>query len=216
MIELSGVGKVYGDRRILNSVELTVPPGAVQVLRGTSGSGKSTLLNIIAGYTQPDEGLVTVTGTVGYLMQEELLFSKLSVLDNLELRLLGVYSEPDEPPATSEEGLQRATDWLRRLGLDHLAHAETATLSGGERRRVEIAAIMTGEPDLILLDEPTANLDPSTAASVYEALWSVSAGRTVVVATHEPAIPGLPDGARQVSVEGGRLRAQEGSAHGHR
>jgi energy-coupling factor transporter ATP-binding protein EcfA2 len=143
-------------------------------------------------------------------MQDELLFSKLRVAEMLHLRFLGLLA------AGVHDCLDSfwvdANHWLDLLGLARLRELEVSTLSGGERRRLEIASIMLANPGVLLMDEPTASLDPSNAETVYSAVWGVRGTRTVVIATHEALIPGLPESAHELYLDNGRVR--EGCAAG--
>jgi ABC-type multidrug transport system ATPase subunit len=204
MITFSGIEKSFGGRVILKRLEYTFESDRVYIVRGPSGAGKSTLLNIAAGYEQPDAGSVTVAEGFGYLMQDELLFSKLTVRQNLRIRGLGLRPSNGQK-ADERQSDEPATAALERLGIAHLADNVVADLSGGERRRVEIASMLLGDPRVLLFDEPTANLDPHNAASVYSALWDVRSGRTILIVTHELDVPGAPADTELLSLEGGAL-----------
>lgn len=256
MISLRGVTKFFAGRPVLDSLDFEFEWDAVYVLRGPSGAGKSTLLNVIAGYLRPDRGAVEHRERVGYLMQDDLLFSRLRVSEMLRLRLLGLLASgdvalPSRRPVTATPGTERGGDagknrfggdrgrafgrehgrvfgrdhvqdpgrdpgrsaswtdanrWLDRLGLTHLRESEIGTLSGGERRRLEIASVMLANPGLLLLDEPTSGLDPANAKTVYSALWKVRGKRTVIIATHETRIPELPYSAHEMYLDHGRVR----------
>jgi ABC-type lipoprotein export system ATPase subunit len=168
----------------------------VTIIHGRSGVGKSTLLNLIAGYLRPDSGTVKRPGGVAYLMQEELLFSELTVVDNLRLRLAGT---------GIDAGSDVIDDTLEVLGIEPLRANPVSRLSGGERRRVEMAAILATAPAVVLLDEPTAGLDPHNRDTVYDAAWRCFADRTVIVATHEEELRNLPPCSRHLTLEDGRL-----------
>lgn len=187
MITLEHVSQAFGRRVVLRDVTFQFLPKTTYVLKGPSGSGKSTLLNLIAGYIAADEGRVAVGGLVEYLMQDELLFSDLTVLENLQIRARCQTQHPDE----IEGAILRA---LARMGLEGRELERVATLSGGERRRVELAGTLLCDPTVLLLDEPTANLDAGSAREVYAAIAEVARDLTVVVVTHEqsPAVaPGV-------------------------
>jgi len=203
-LKLADVTVQFGERRVLDAVAYTFESDAVYVVRGRSGSGKTTLLTVLAGYTTPDRGSVVAQGRVGYLMQEELLFSELTVLDNLRIRSIG-----------TEQSDQKILDRnilgaLATVGIADLIDAPVAKLSGGERRRVELAGVLLDQPDFLLLDEPTANLDRTSAAAVYSALWAVEADWTVILVTHEPDIPFVPAVATFLELADGQLEERAG------
>lgn len=210
MISIRGLTKSYGGRLVLDSLNLDFERGVVYVLRGQSGSGKSTFLNIIAGYACPNAGFVKCGESVGYLMQDELLFSKLRVAELLQLRFLGLLASGAH--SSLESFWLEASRWLDTLGLARLVDSEVSTLSGGERRRLEIASIMLANPGVLLMDEPTSGLDPRNAEAVYSAIWEVRGSRTVVIATHEVSIPGLPESSHELWLDQGKVR--EGCAKG--
>lgn len=178
MITLERVSQSFGQRAVLREVTFRFRSDTTYVLQGPSGSGKSTLLNLVAGYLKPDAGQVAANGLVEYLMQDELLFSELTVLENLQIRARARAQNAHETTGTMTRALER-------LGLGGREYERVATLSGGERRRVELAGTLLGDPAVLLLDEPTANLDAASSREVYSALSEISQGLTVVVVTHE-------------------------------
>lgn len=190
MIDMQGVSFRRGTRAILTDLSYSFERSRVYVVRGPSGTGKTTLLNLLAGYLTPDAGTIVRQGKVEYLMQEELLFSALSARDNLRVRALGSKPTLDEPGVDAE--IDRA---LLDFGLEGRADDAVSSLSGGERRRVELAGMMLANPEIVLLDEPAANLDPANAERVYSAIWRTCADRTVVVVTHETENGRFPDDA---------------------
>ena len=178
MITLEHVSQSFGQRVVLREVTFRFHSDTTYVLQGPSGSGKSTILNLVAGYLKPDAGQVAANGLVEYLMQDELLFSELTVLENLQIRARARAQNAHETTGTMTRALER-------LGLGGREYERVATLSGGERRRVELAGTLLGDPAVLLLDEPTANLDAASSREVYSALSEISQGLTVVVVTHE-------------------------------
>jgi thiol reductant ABC exporter CydD subunit len=215
-IVLSGVTVRYPDRSVpaLDGVSLTVSPGEVVALAGPSGCGKSTLLSVLLGFVRPDFGYVTVGGSdlstldhlawrrqVAWVPQRPYLFAG-TVADNIRL---GVPSAPDSSvlDAATRAG---ATGFLdRSVGEDGVG------LSAGQRQRVALAraflaAAEFGAP-LVLLDEPTANLDGENEAAVLAAVRELARDRTVVVAAHRPALLALAD--RVVRLEAGRVSLPE-------
>lgn len=186
MISLEHVSQAFDGRAVLRDLTYQFLPRTTYVLQGPSGSGKSTVLNLIAGYLAPDSGRVATAGPVEYLMQEELLFSELTVLANLQIRV-------GSQGRSAEEARGAIAGALARLGLGGREREQVATLSGGERRRVELAGTLLRDPAVLLLDEPTANLDGASAREVYAAIAEIATDRTVIVVTHEQSPTVGPD-----------------------
>lgn len=162
-----GLRKTYGDRQVVRGVDLSVTAGTVIGLLGPNGAGKTTTFYMVVGLAQPDGGQVflgddEITNLpmyqrarrgISYLPQEASVFRKLSVSDNLLAILETV--EPDQRVRQ-----QRMEKLLEEFGITHIARAKGFSLSGGERRRVEIARALITKPAFILLDEPFAGIDP--------------------------------------------------------
>jgi putative ABC transport system ATP-binding protein len=208
-VELRQLSKTYregdAERVVLREVSLSVARGEIVVLVGRSGSGKSTLLNLVAGIDRPTAGSVAVNGTdltnldeqartrfrrrhIGFVFQFFNLIPLLTVEENLLLPL-------DLNGRAGDKGVVRARDLLERVGLAGRGESYPERLSGGEQQRVAIARALIHEPDVILADEPTGNLDADTAAEVLELLDSMAreAGRTVLMATHSREVIGVAD-----------------------
>ena len=164
-VAVAGLHKAFGDTRVLNGVNLDVPPGTVVALLGPSGCGKTTLLRSIAGLERPDDGTISVGGRtlaaggvhvppekrrVGMVFQDWALFPHLSVAGNVGFGL---------PKA--ERGSRRVHETLEMVGLGGLADRVPSTLSGGQQQRVALARALANRPSVILLDEPFSNLDAS-------------------------------------------------------
>ncbi len=177
VIEASGLVKRYGTRQALRDVSLVARAGEVVAVIGPNGAGKTTLLSILAGIQSPDEGAVSApAGDVGWVPQQPALYGKLTVRENLALfaRLEGV---PDAAQAVSR--------MLELTALGDRADDQAAGLSGGNRQRVNIAIGLLAEPQVLLLDEPSAALDPRQRERLWEfVLGLAGAGTTVVYATH--------------------------------
>lgn len=218
-LELQGLRKGYleGGRThvVLDGVDARIDAGERVAILGPSGSGKSTLLNLICGIDLPDAGSVRVAGTdltalgerertlfrrhrVGFVFQFFNLLPTLTVLENL---LLPVELKGEVGPA--EEA--RARDLLARVGLAERADAFPDRLSGGEQQRVAVARALVHQPDLVLADEPTGNLDEDTGARVAGLLDELVRrdGRTLVVVTHSRELASRMD--RVLRVHHGRL-----------
>ncbi len=168
MLVVKGLRKRYGSREVVSDFGLTLEAGEVVGLLGPNGAGKTTCFYMIVGLVPADAGSITLDGKditqqpmyarakqgVGYLPQEPSVFRKLSVADNIRL-VLELRADLDENSLERE-----LSDLLDELQIGHVADQAGASLSGGERRRVEIARALAGKPRLILLDEPFAGVDP--------------------------------------------------------
>jgi ABC-2 type transport system ATP-binding protein len=168
--------KRYGERVALRSVSLTAGRGELVAVIGPNGAGKTTLLTILAGIQKPDEGDVETASRVGWVPQQAALYGKLTVDENLTLfaRL-----ERCADPRTTVERM------LELTGLPDRAGDQVATLSGGNRQRVNIAIGLLAEPDVLLLDEPSSALDPRQRERLWEFILRLAEdGTTVVYATH--------------------------------
>ena len=201
MIHLSNVNKVYRTKTIettaLHNVNMKVPKGEFLSIMGPSGCGKSTLLNIMGLIDEPTEGLVTIAGQsmsnynskalakfrnekLGFIFQSFHLIPDLSVIDNVELPLL-YRSMP------SKERRMRAEKALESVGLKNRMKHFPSQLSGGQKQRVAIARAIVGDPDIILADEPTGNLDSVMGNEVMDILLNLNAtnNTTIVMVTHD-------------------------------
>lgn len=201
VITLSGITKVYRTNEIetvaLDNVNLSVKKGEFLSVMGQSGCGKSTLLNVIGLLDRPTEGTVEINGTLvgsmgdkalssfrnrnlGFVFQSFHLISSLNVMDNVELPLLYRTDKGDG------DVRKRVREVLDRVGLSHRMRHMPSQLSGGQCQRVAIARAIVGNPEIILADEPTGNLDSKMGAEVMEILHSLNKdeGCTIVMVTH--------------------------------
>lgn len=201
VITLSGITKVYRTNEIetvaLDNVNLSVKKGEFLSVMGPSGCGKSTLLNVIGLLDRPTEGTVEINGTLvgsmgdkalssfrnrnlGFVFQSFHLISSLNVMDNVELPLLYRTDKGDG------DVRKRVREVLDRVGLSHRMRHMPSQLSGGQCQRVAIARAIVGNPEIILADEPTGNLDSKMGAEVMEILHSLNKdeGCTIVMVTH--------------------------------
>jgi heme exporter protein A len=188
-IELVGLRRDFGDRTALDGVDLRVDPGGSLAVLGPNGSGKSTLLRILAGLLRPTSGEVSVLGCdlpkethrlrgrVGYLGHDPLLYRDLTPRENLELgaALHGIGSEVARP---------RIEVLLEAVGMSVRADDRVAELSAGMKQRIDICRAVLHEPELLLLDEPDAHLDPEARLRIAP-LIAAGNGRTRVVVSHE-------------------------------
>lgn len=184
--------KAYGRERVVDSVTLEVESGSVVGLLGPNGAGKTTTFYMIVGLIRPDSGKVFLDGEevtsypmyvrarkgIGYLPQEASVFRKLTVEDNI-LAIL------ETLPLTNSERHSRLKELLEELNIGHLAGRKAYTLSGGERRRVEITRALVTTPSFILLDEPFAGIDPIAVIDIQKIITQLKErGIGVVVSDH--------------------------------
>ena len=203
MIKLTGINKIYRTDEIetqaLENVNLEVKKGEFLSIMGPSGCGKSTLLNIMGLLDSPTSGTIEINGTrtenmgdkelaafrnktLGFVFQSFHLINSLNVIDNVELPLL--YRK-----MSSSERTALAKQVLERVGLSHRMKHMPTQLSGGQCQRVAIARAIVGNPEIILADEPTGNLDSKMGAEVMDLLHQLNRedGRTIVMVTHNEA-----------------------------
>ena len=182
-VRLSGLAKSYGPIRAVRGVDLVIAPGETVALLGPNGAGKTTTIDMMVGLTRPDEGRVSIFGVppadavrdgyVGAMLQTG------SPLDHLRVReLVGLMASYYPHPLPVD-------DVLRITGAEEFAGQWTTKLSGGQAQRVRFAAALVGDPDLLLLDEPTAGIDVEGRRDFWQAMRAVTErGKTVVFATH--------------------------------
>jgi ABC-2 type transport system ATP-binding protein len=172
-----GLVKRYGDRVALRGVSLSARPGELVAIIGPNGAGKTTLLSILAGIQRPDDGSITVAPAgVGWVPQQAAIYNKLTVEENLSL--FARLERCPDPRATVDRMLE-LSDLSERAG------DLVGTLSGGNKQRVNIAIGLLAEPDVLLLDEPSAALDPRQRARLWEFIVRLAGeGTTVIYATH--------------------------------
>jgi len=178
-LTVRGLHLTRGTRAILQGVNLDACAGEIVALMGLSGSGKTTILRVIAGLDVPDAGEIAA-GKTGMVFQFHYLFEHLSAIDNVTLAPIHVHG------VTATEARVRAQSLLEQLGVGHRADALPRELSGGEAQRVAIARALAVDPPLLLLDEPTASLDPARRNDLGDALRALAAtGRALVMTSHD-------------------------------
>ena len=220
-IEIDKLTKFYGERQVLDQIDLSVSDHEVVCLIGASGSGKSTLLRCINGLTEFDEGSIRIDGVdiydesfgrtglykkVGIVFQAYNLFPTMSVLENITLAPIKVHGRP------RAEAEAAAMKLLELFGLGQYAKAYPEQLSGGQQQRVAIVRSLATEPQVLLLDEVTAALDPELIGEVLKIIRDLkSTGMTMVIVTHEMAF--ARDVADRVCfLDGGRI-IEQGDPH---
>jgi ABC-type polar amino acid transport system ATPase subunit len=179
VLRVAGLSLARGRREILRGLELEASGGEIVALMGLSGSGKTTILRVVAGLEAPDAGEVSAC-KVGMVFQFHFLFEHLSALGNVMLAPVHVLRVP------RLEAERRARQLLDQVGVGHRADAFPRELSGGEAQRVSIARALAVDPPLLLLDEPTASLDPARRNDLGDALRKLAAaGRTLLLTSHD-------------------------------
>jgi lipoprotein-releasing system ATP-binding protein len=218
-IEVTGLSKSYpmtgAPVSVLRDLDVSIEKGEMVAIVGASGVGKSTLLHVLGGLDTSDAGTVRIGGIelnhlpdaevvafrnrhVGFVFQFHHLLPEFSALENAEMpmRIARV---------TPPERLRRATDLLERVGLGHRLTHKPGMLSGGEQQRVAIARALVMQPDLLLADEPTGDLDEHTADALHGLLREMhrERGLTSIIATHNPRLAAACD--RVLRLEEGKL-----------
>jgi ABC-2 type transport system ATP-binding protein len=179
-LTVRAVTKRFGSRTALAPISFELEPGQLVGIIGPNGAGKTTLLSILAGVSRPTGGeVVQPAGKVGWVPQQPALYSKLSAAENL--RLFARLEKVCDPEASVER-------MLRQTGLEDRSGEEIGKLSGGNQQRVNIAIGLLCEPAVLLLDEPSASLDPRQRERLWEFIGGLAAdGTTVVFSTHNVA-----------------------------
>ena len=219
MIETQNLSKAYGGGfYALRNLTLTIDKGEFVFLTGASGAGKTTLFRLLLRQERPTEGDVVVAGrnlarlapaevqayrrTVGFVFQDFKLIPTKTVFDNVSfaLRVLGI---------PIDQQRRRTYQVMKWVGLQHRLQAFPPELSGGEQQRIAIARALVNDPQLILADEPTGNLDPDLSIEIMKLFRDINLrGTTVLVATHNPELIRFI-GKRSIHLEHGRLDTGE-------
>ena len=176
-LRASGLSKSYGERPALREAGFEVKRGELLAVVGPNGAGKTTLLRILAGIGEPDSGTVEAEGEVGWVPQQAALYRRLTVEENL--RLFAHLEKVDDVAAAVEA-------MLEQTGLAERRGDQVLELSGGNQQRINIAIGLLAEPAVLLLDEPSAGLDPGQRIRLWEFVSSLAkAGTTVIYSTHQ-------------------------------
>lgn len=192
LLETKGLRKSYGGRWVVNGVDLKIQRGEIVGLLGPNGAGKTTTFYMVVGLIPPESGSIAFGGRditrmpmfqraragIGYLAQESSIFRRLTVEENI-LAIL------ETLPLSGRQRQERLKHLLSELGIAHLAKSRADTLSGGERRRLEITRALVTEPEFILLDEPFSGIDPIAVADCQEIIRGLKArGLGVLLTDH--------------------------------
>jgi cell division transport system ATP-binding protein len=222
VVEFDNVGLRYGtDTEVLADISFTLFPGSFYFLTGASGAGKTSLLKLLYLAHRPSRGVIKMFGQdavtmprermpgfrrrIGVVFQDFRLVKHLSTFDNiaLPLRIAGIQEKDLKGPVT---------EMLSWIGLTERAHAQPATLSGGEQQRVAIARAVIGRPEMLVADEPTGNVDPDMARRLLQLFAALNKlGTTVVVATHDIHLLNEIDDAQMMRLDKGRLSDPTGN-----
>ena len=181
MIAARGLGRRFGDKRVLRGVDLDVADGAFALVTGPNGSGKTTLLRLVAGLALPSEGELHVDVSrerIGFLAHDPLVYRELTALENLEL-----YGRLYHVP----ERRERIGMLLERFGLWDARHERVAAYSRGMTQRLALCRVLLHDPQLLILDEPYTALDAQGADLLDAQLAELRRQRTILVSTHDPA-----------------------------
>jgi lipopolysaccharide export system ATP-binding protein len=194
MLDVHGLVKLYGSRRVVDGVDFCVERGEIVGLLGPNGAGKTTSFRMTCGMIEPNEGKVELGGIdvtcwpmyrrardggMGYLAQESSVFRKLTV----EKNLLGVMEMLGVDRKTRH---RRCNELLEQFDISRLRHSMALSLSGGERRRLEIARCLVSNPKIILLDEPFTGIDPVTVASIHQIIRRLrNEGISILITDHQ-------------------------------
>ncbi|KUG21078.1 cell division transporter, atp-binding protein ftse [hydrocarbon metagenome] len=218
LLEFEEVSKIYplpsGDVVALDRVSLEVPAGDFIAVMGPSGSGKSTLLNLMGCLDVPTSGRILFDGSdisgmsddeltdmrrdhIGFVFQQFNLIPLLSAFENVEFPMILTERR--------EQSRERAREVLRAVNLEETFYThKPGELSGGQQQRVAIARALVNDPELLLADEPTGNIDTKTGTAIMDLLAAMNRrGKTIVMVTHDPAIAGYA--ARTIRIVDGRL-----------
>ena len=181
LVETKNLSKIYGEKVAVNGLDIQIERGSFTAILGPNGAGKSTTIQMLIGLLKPTSGQICYAEKLrlGVVFQNSVLDARLTVLENLTIRA----KQYKEMPAGRIERL------VSQLGLSAFVKQPYGTLSGGQKRRVDIARALLNDPDLILADEPTGNLDPETSVEIMKVMREINdSGRSILMATHDYAL----------------------------
>ena len=174
MVQIAHINKSFGSQQVLKDVTLSIPEGQVLGLLGPNGAGKSTLMKILIGLWKADSGTVQVPERIGYLPENNPLYEEMYVSEYLQFM-----SE-----LTGIPGFRDTETLIERVGLTPERHKHIRELSKGFRQRVGLAQALLGDPQLLILDEPTTGLDPNQLVEIRALIRELGKERTVILSTH--------------------------------
>ena len=175
MVRLENICKSFGKQQVLRDVSLAIGEGEIVGLLGPNGAGKSTLMKIVIGLWNADGGQVTAPRRIGYLPERNPLYEEMYVREYLQFMA-----------RMTEDGMgrQQVEELNARVGLTAEAHKKIGPLSKGYRQRVGLAQALLGEPEMLILDEPTTGLDPNQLVEIRDLIRSEGKQRTIILSTH--------------------------------
>lgn len=177
--KLNHIHKSFGKQQVLKDISLEIPSGQVLGLLGPNGAGKSTLMKILIGLWKPDAGSVEAPSNIGYLPENNPLYEDMYVVEYLLFMARITMRD-----ASAKEQKERVENLIERVGLTPERHKHIRALSKGYRQRVGLAQALIGDPDLLILDEPTTGLDPNQLVDIRNLIRQVGKDRTVILSTH--------------------------------
>lgn len=175
MVSIQHISKSFGSQKVLNDVSLEIPAGQIVGLLGPNGAGKSTLMKILIGLWSADSGKISVPERIGYLPENNPLYEEMYVTEYLQFM---AKMTNDKCQMTNVDAL------IDKVGLTPERHKHIRELSKGYRQRVGLAQALLGDPELLILDEPTTGLDPNQLVEIRSLIRSLGKDRTVILSTH--------------------------------
>ena len=175
MVSIQHISKSFGSQKVLNDVSLEIPAGQIVGLLGPNGAGKSTLMKILIGLWKADSGKISVPERIGYLPENNPLYEEMYVTEYLQFM---AKMTNDKCQMTNVDAL------IDKVGLTPERHKHIRELSKGYRQRVGLAQALIGDPELLILDEPTTGLDPNQLVEIRSLIRSLGKDRTVILSTH--------------------------------
>ena len=176
MVRIEHINKSFGQQQVLRDVSLDIPEGQVLGLLGPNGAGKSTLMKILIGLWRADNGTVSVPPRIGYLPENNPLYEEMYVAEYLEFM--------SKLTANGQQLTAGVNELIERVGLTPERHKHIRELSKGYRQRVGLAQALLGDPQLLILDEPTTGLDPNQLVEIRALIRDLGRDRTVILSTH--------------------------------
>ena len=179
MISIQHICKSFGSQQVLKDVSLEIPAGQIVGLLGPNGAGKSTLMKILIGLWKADSGEVQAPARIGYLPENNPLYDEMYVAEYLEF-MAGMTT----PSLRGRDGVELVATLIDLVGLTPERHKHIRELSKGYRQRVGLAQALIGNPELLILDEPTTGLDPNQLVEIRSLIRDLGKERTVILSTH--------------------------------
>jgi ABC-2 type transport system ATP-binding protein len=179
MIQIAHIHKSFGAQQVLRDVTLDIPAGQIVGLLGPNGAGKSTLMKILIGLWKADSGSVSVPSRIGYLPENNPLYEEMYVTEYLQFMA--------KLTANSQQPIANISDLIEKVGLTPERHKHIRELSKGYRQRVGLAQALLGDPELLILDEPTTGLDPNQLVEIRSLIRNI-AGQKLIANSQQPTI----------------------------